>query len=91
MKLDNRHKHIFKEIVGAHSPTAIKAQFRLALQAITGAMQDNNIDAIKVGAKILNQAITRYDLLKKAEEIAEVIAEYEPMEGAVNGGAVING
>ncbi len=82
MSLDQRHKLIFSEIVGAHSPTAIKAKLKGAVQVISKALADNDVGSLKDGAEMLNQAIYRYELLKKAEELAEVIQEYEPTEPA---------
>ncbi|MBJ6610964.1 MAG: hypothetical protein JG718_11450 [Candidatus Thiothrix moscowensis] len=52
------------------------------MQVISKALADNDVGSLKDGAEMLNQAIYRYELLKKAEELAEVIQEYEPTEPA---------
>lgn len=82
MSLDQRHKTIFAEIVRAHSPTTLKGKIKGAVQVINRALANNDVESMKVGVEMLSQTICRYELLKKAEELAEVIQEYEPTEPA---------
>lgn len=74
MSIDKRHKIIFTEIVGAHSPTAIKAKLKGAMRVISTSLANDDIETLKIGAEMLNQAICRYELLR----VAELVAESEP-------------
>jgi hypothetical protein len=79
MSLNKGNKIILAEIMGAHSPQMIRAKVKAAMQVIDASLGDDNleIEKLKTGSEILNQAIYRLELLIKAKELAAICSEYD--------------
>lgn len=75
-ELAEKQKMIFDDIVSSHSPKVLKSKLVNGAQVVQAGLEtggDEGMEILILGVDMLNQAISRYELLKQIGSCAEVL------------------